>query len=132
MDIEQIKFKDRKFFPGQGTISDKHVIADVWLVRSCDLGINDNLIHTRTHLGHILKPGDTALGYALNDSNINDKNFEILNKDLVPDIILTKKNYINDRTARRRMRTWKLKHMISDKDNMITDNNDYYEFLEVY
>ncbi|XP_061934948.1 60S ribosomal export protein NMD3 isoform X2 [Apis cerana] len=130
MDIEQIKFKDRKFFPGQGTISDKHVIADVWLVRSCDLGINDNLIHTRTHLGHILKPGDTALGYALNDSNINDKNFEILNKDLVPDIILTKKNYINDRTARRRMRTWKLKHMISDKDNMITDNNDYYEFLE--
>lgn len=23
MDIEQIKFKDRKFFPGQGTISDK-------------------------------------------------------------------------------------------------------------
>lgn len=60
--------------------------------------------------------------YALNDSNINDKNFEILNKDLVPDIILTKKNYINDRVARRRMRTWKLKHMLSDKDNMTTDN----------
>lgn len=60
--------------------------------------------------------------YALNDSNINDKNFEILNKDLIPDIILTKKNYTNDRAARRRIRTWKLKHMLSDKDNITTDN----------
>ncbi|XP_050493867.1 60S ribosomal export protein NMD3 isoform X2 [Bombus huntii] len=130
MDIEQIKFKDRKFFPGQGTISNRHVIADVWVVRSCDLGLTENLIHTRTHLGHILKPGDTVLGYALNDSNINDENFEMLNKDVVPDIILTKKNYTQDRAARRRMRDWKLKHMIQDKDNMVTDNNDYYEFLE--
>ncbi|XP_033205528.1 60S ribosomal export protein NMD3 [Bombus vancouverensis nearcticus] len=130
MDIEQIKFKDRKFFPGQGTISNKHVIADVWVVRSCDLGLTENLIHTRTHLGHILKPGDTVLGYALNDSNINDENFEMLNKDVVPDVILTKKNYTQDRAARRRMRDWKLKHMIQDKDNMVTDNNDYYEFLE--
>ncbi|XP_068986917.1 60S ribosomal export protein NMD3 [Bombus flavifrons] len=130
MDIEQIKFKDRKFFPGQGTISNKHVIADVWVVRSCDLGLTENLIHTRTHLGHILKPGDTVLGYALNESNINDENFEMLNKDVVPDVILTKKNYTQDRAARRRMRDWKLKHMIQDKDNMVTDNNDYYEFLE--
>ncbi|XP_076749606.1 60S ribosomal export protein NMD3 [Xylocopa sonorina] len=130
MDIEPIKFKDRKFFPGQGCISNKHVIADVWLVKSCDLGINSNLIHTRTHLGHILKPGDTALGYAINDSNINDENFEMLNKDLVPDVILTKKNYTHDRTARRKMRMWKLKHMLQDKDSMTTDNNDYYEFLE--
>lgn len=60
--------------------------------------------------------------YALNDSNINDTNFEILNKDLIPDIILTKKNYTNDRATRRRIRTWKLKHMLPDKDNMTTDN----------
>ncbi|XP_003704484.1 60S ribosomal export protein NMD3 isoform X1 [Megachile rotundata] len=131
MDIEPIKFKDRKFFPGQGSISSKHIIADVWLVRSCDLGISDNSIHTRTHLGHILKPGDTVLGYALGESNINDENFELLNKDLVPDIILTKKSYLQDKAARRRMRIWKLKHMVQQDDNsMMTDNNDYYEFLE--
>ncbi|CAD1475981.1 unnamed protein product, partial [Heterotrigona itama] len=130
MDIEQIKYKDRKFFPGQGAISHKHVIADVWLVRSSDLGLNENLIHTRTHLGHILKPGDTVLGYALSESNINDENFEMLNKDVIPDVILIKKNYTQDRTARRRMRAWKLKHMIQETDSMDTDNNDYYEFLE--
>ncbi|KOC66748.1 60S ribosomal export protein NMD3 [Habropoda laboriosa] len=130
MDIEPIKLKDRKFFPGQGTISNKHVIADVWLVKSCDLGINDSLIHTRTHLGHILNPGDTVLGYALSDSNINDENFEMLNKELVPDVILIKKNYVHDRTVRHRMRAWKLNHMLKNTDSMATDNNDYYEFLE--
>lgn len=46
----------------------------------------------------------------------------MLNKDVVPDVILTKKNYTQDRAARRRMRDWKLKHMIQDKDNMVTDN----------
>ncbi|XP_054016588.1 60S ribosomal export protein NMD3 [Hylaeus anthracinus] len=130
MDIEPQMFKDRKFFPGQGTISHKHTIADVWLVKSSELGINDNLIHTRTHLGQILKPGDTALGYALNDSNINNENFEMLNKDSVPDVILVKKNYTHDRIARRKMRAWKLKHMINDEDNTTADNNEYYEFLE--
>ncbi|XP_078041318.1 60S ribosomal export protein NMD3 [Augochlora pura] len=130
MDIEPIKLKDRKFFPGQGTISNKHVIADVWLVRSCDLGINENLIHTRTHLGHILKPGDAALGYAISDSNINDNNFEMLNKDLVPDVILTKKSYANDRATRHKLRAWKLRHMVQNGENMNADNADYYEFLE--
>ncbi|KOX68769.1 60S ribosomal export protein NMD3 [Melipona quadrifasciata] len=115
MDIEQIKYKDRKFFPGQGTISHKHVIADVWLVRSSDLGLNENLIHTRTHL----------LVYVLSESNINDENFEMLNKDVIPDVILTKKNYTQDKAARRRMRAWKLKHMIDNKYFIY-----YYEFLE--
>lgn len=62
MDIEPIMDKDRKFFPGQGTVSKKHVLADVWVTRASELGINDNTIHTRTHLGHVLKPGDSVMG----------------------------------------------------------------------
>lgn len=62
MDIEPIMDKDRKTFPGQGAISNKHILADVWVVRASELGINDNTIHARTHLGHVLKPGDSALG----------------------------------------------------------------------
>lgn len=46
----------------------------------------------------------------------------MLNKDVVPDVILTKKNDTQDRAARRRKRAWKLKHMIQDIDNMVTDN----------
>lgn len=56
-------FQDRKTFPGQGAISSKHILADVWVVRASELGLTDNNIHTRTHLGHLLKPGDSVLAY---------------------------------------------------------------------
>ncbi|KAI4459679.1 nonsense-mediated mrna decay protein 3 [Holotrichia oblita] len=62
MDIECIMYKDKKSFPGQGSISTRHVTADIWLVKASELGVNDNTIHTRTHLGHLLKPGDLVLG----------------------------------------------------------------------
>lgn len=113
MDIEVILHKDRNFFPGQGKVSDKHAVSDVWLVRASELGINDNTIHTRTHLGHLLKPGDSVLGYNLEDANINDDNFEKLNKDRVRDVILVKKFY-GDQSGRRNARVWKLKHLNED------------------
>jgi nonsense-mediated mRNA decay protein 3 len=91
MDIDHILDKDRKTFPGQGAVSSKvffyictskheevqvhvepvemnkipilqHVLADVWVVKASELGLSENTIHSRTHLGHILKPGDSALG----------------------------------------------------------------------
>jgi nonsense-mediated mRNA decay protein 3 len=40
----------------------QHVLADVWVVKASELGLTENTVHTRTHLGHILKPGDSALG----------------------------------------------------------------------
>jgi len=130
MDIEPIKYKDRKIFPGQGTISNKHVVADAWLVKASELGINDNPTHTRTHLGHILKPGDSVLGYALKDSNINDTNFEKLSEDLIPDIILVKKFYSHNKAARRKARVWKLKHITDEVTSINTENNEYNEFLD--
>lgn len=62
MDIEPIMDKERKCFPGQGAISNRHVLADIWVVKASELGMNDNTIHTRTHLGHVLKPGDSVMG----------------------------------------------------------------------
>ncbi|KAK2560301.1 60S ribosomal export protein NMD3 [Acropora cervicornis] len=37
--------------------------ADAWVARMQDLGVSDTQYHCRTHLGHLLKTGDTALGY---------------------------------------------------------------------
>lgn len=62
MDIEPVLYKDQIRFPGQGNISTKHVLADVWLVKASEMGINDNHVHSKTHLGHILKVGDSVLG----------------------------------------------------------------------
>lgn len=110
MDCEVILEKDRKFFPGQGKVSQKHVVSDIWLVRASELGVNDNTIHTKTHLGHLLKPGDSVLCYNLEDANINDDNFDKLNKDRVPDLVLVKKFY-SDMHERKNSRIWKLKHL---------------------
>lgn len=90
------------------------MLADVWVVRSCDLGLTTDTIHCRSHLGHVLKPMDTVLGYAVADSNVNDINFDKLPKSSLPDVILIKKNY-PDR-ARHRRRTWKLKRMTTDTE----------------
>lgn len=54
--------QEKKSFPGQGMVSNKHVVADVWVVKASELGLDVSPVHTRTHLGHILKPGDTVLG----------------------------------------------------------------------
>lgn len=129
MDIEPIKEKDKKKFPGQGHVTDKYAIADVWLVKTEDLGLDQNTIHTRTHLGGILKPGDSVLGYALSEVNVNDDNFDKLNADAIPDVMLVKKFYGHDKTARRRARLWKLKHLAVDVD-MNSENNEYNEFLD--
>lgn len=110
MDIEVILSKDRHFFPGQGKVSQKHVVSDIWLTKASELGINENTIHTKTHLGHLLKPGDSVLGYNLEDANINDDHYEKLNKDRIPDIVLVKKFY-GDTGDRRSTRNWKLQHL---------------------
>ena len=111
MDIEIIR--ERKQFPGQGPISFKHVVADVWVVKSSELGINDSTIHTKTHLGHLLKVGDEVLGFDLRDANVNNDDFDKLKVDNIPDVVLVKKHF-GDKDKRRRMRKWKLKRLVEE------------------
>ncbi|XP_050312977.1 60S ribosomal export protein NMD3 [Anthonomus grandis grandis] len=128
MDIEPIMDKDKKQFPGQGTISSRHVLADVWLVRASELGINENTTHARTHLGHVLKPGDSVLGYNIQDSNVNDATFENLDRASIPDVVLVKKHF-GDRASKKRQRIWKLKRMAQEETGSI-DGKDFNEFMD--
>ncbi|XP_041971323.1 60S ribosomal export protein NMD3 [Aricia agestis] len=130
MDIDILKEHEKKSFPGQGIVSNKHVVADVWVVKASELGLDVNPVHTRTHLGHILKPGDTVLGYNLGDSNVNDSNLDKLDQSNIPDVFLVKKHY-GERAARRRARAWKLKHMAEElHDGVSSTNEDYNDFLD--
>ncbi|XP_023210923.1 60S ribosomal export protein NMD3-like, partial [Centruroides sculpturatus] len=130
MNNEFIKDSERSIFAGQGKLSERHVLSDVWVVRSSELGLTNDLIHSRTHMGHLLKPGDTVLGYDIRNSNVNNVNFDKLRKDRVPDVVLVKKVYCNQ-SSRHRKRKWKLKHLSSDMDlDSQSDNKDYTEFLE--
>ena len=54
---------------GSGRESDPHALvvhlADVEVARAVDLGVNDNRYIQRSHLGHILRAGDTVMGFDL-------------------------------------------------------------------
>ena len=96
----------------------QHVLADSWVVRSSDLGRDSNTIHVRTHLGAILKPGDSVMGLDLSNSNVNDANFEKLTMSgqELPEVVLVRKHY-GDSNRRRRKRKWKLKRVAADMND---------------
>ncbi|XP_042897058.1 60S ribosomal export protein NMD3 isoform X2 [Parasteatoda tepidariorum] len=130
MDISLILDSERRTFTGQGPISHKHVLSDAWVVRSSELGVNDTLIHTRTHLGHILKPGDYVLGLDLSTINVNNVDYNKLKKENIPDVVLVKKIY-EDKASRHRRRKWKLKHLEIEADTDTSSiQRDYDDFLE--
>ncbi|XP_076457169.1 60S ribosomal export protein NMD3-like [Babylonia areolata] len=124
MDVEHVADKDR---PHRTPVSHKHLLADVYVARMCDLGVNDHQFHTRSHLGHLLKAGDTVLGYDFTCSNLNHPQFEKLKEERIPDVILVKKVYDQPRRCRRR--NWKLQRMADTMDSESVQK-DYTEFLE--
>lgn len=124
MDVERVAERDR---PHRIPSSTKHLLADVYVARMCDLGVNDQQFHTRCHLGHLLKAGDTVLGYDFTSANLNHPEFEKMKEERVPDVILVKKVF--DRSHRNRRRNWKLRRMADDLDTESAER-DYTEFLE--
>ncbi|KAI1797660.1 NMD3-domain-containing protein [Ganoderma leucocontextum] len=80
-----------------------------------DGGGNNQIYHTRTHLGGILQPGDSAMGYFLTHANFNSDDFAALPAHRVPDVILVKKAYPN-RRKKNRPRAWRLRSMAKEAD----------------
>ncbi|OBZ65533.1 60S ribosomal export protein NMD3 [Grifola frondosa] len=74
----------------------------------------EQIFHTRTHLGGILQPGDTALGYFLTHANFNSDDFAALPAHRVPDIVLVKKTYPN-RRKKTKTRAWKLRSIAKEE-----------------
>ncbi|KAK3885813.1 hypothetical protein Pcinc_010007 [Petrolisthes cinctipes] len=118
---------DVNYFTGQGQISHKHQVAEVWVQRASELG-TDKMIFCRTHLGNLLNPGDTVLGFELGQSNVSDTNIDAMNQDHLPDVVLVRKIYA-DKATRNRKRRWKLRHLGVDEDAS-SQNRDYTDFLE--
>lgn len=74
----------------------KYSLADVWIVKTSELGSNDNEIHCRTHLGNLVNPGDSVLGFDLANANLNNAELEQFQSDQgdrMPDVIILKKHY---------------------------------------
>lgn len=113
-----------------GHYSEKHTLADVWVVKSSELGITDP-IHCKTHLGHLLKPLDEVLAFDLKNSNINDSHFDKMQEksnSTEIDVIIIKKFY-GSRAERKMQRAWKLRRMAIDEQSD-GNNGDFEEFIE--
>lgn len=100
--------------------SNRYVLSDAQVIRQSDLGRNDIIFHTRTHLKYI-NTGDIVLGYDLTSANYNHQEYDTLDHSMIPDVILVKKNYED----KRKSRNWKLHHLKKDDDtdSIMTDDN---------
>jgi nonsense-mediated mRNA decay protein 3 len=113
----------------------KYVLADAQVARVSDFGSNDTMFSIRTHLGHLLKPGDHALGYDLYGANTNDMELDRY-KGYIPEVVLIKKSYEEKRQKKRgKARPWKLKSLnmeVDDKIKVDEDKRDaeYEHFLK--
>lgn len=130
MDIDILQDNAKKSVSIQEQKPFRHQLCDIWLVRASQLGINDCSVHTRTHLGYLLNVGDSVMGYSMKEANINESEFDKLNSDQIPDIILVRK--CHDRQVRNKQRLWKLKHLTYGPvdERIVKDKLDFIEDLE--
>jgi len=77
---------------GHGFVSTKHQLSHVWVTRSCEVGVQDAPVYSvRTHLGKILRIGDSVMGYDLMNTNVNSPLFDKMPEQDRPDVILVRK-----------------------------------------
>lgn len=115
--------------------NNKFTLANVEVCRGGDF---DNSIITRSHLGHILRPGDHVVGYDLSHTNVNHQEWDRLveaNASNLPDVVLVKKSYPN-RRRKTRTRNWKLGRLAKVADDSVLKDKgkdrsevDYEMFL---
>jgi len=98
----------------------KMALADIEVARQADFGVNDNRMIVRSHLGAVLKPGHTALGYDLRSCNLNGIDMESVEAQIA-DIILVRKLYKRNRGKKRQ---WELRRLKRDKEEGVEDIDD--------
>lgn len=107
-----------------GKVVGKYALADCVVCRGHDM---NRSFTVRTHLGGILHPGDSALGYFTEAANFNSPMWDEIPDHRRPDVVLVKKYYPNRTKAKNRV--WKLKRM-ANEHNVEQDTNIDAEKVE--
>ena len=82
-------------------------LADVEVARVSDFGVNDTTFRCVSHLGHLLKSGDTVLGYQVAAAGCREDSTAVIKGEL-PDIMLVRKKYPKRGPTKR---IWKLRSL---------------------
>ncbi|KAL9660457.1 hypothetical protein QQ045_025272 [Rhodiola kirilowii] len=90
-----------------------YALAHAEVARVSDFGRSNNAhFHITTHLGHLLNPGDYALGYDLDGANLNDMELDKYKGLDLPYAVLIRKSYEEKRRqTKAKPRQWKLKNL---------------------
>jgi len=116
MDIEPI-----------GPQKGRWLLAEATVAKASDLGRNDKTYYTRTHLGNVIHPGDSVMGYMLTGTNFNNTQFEALEESntyssQIPDVLLVKKFYARKKKSKNR--NWRLKRMTREEGDLLPKKAD--------
>ncbi|CAD5212336.1 unnamed protein product [Bursaphelenchus xylophilus] len=126
--VEVENVNEIKRSKGHGHVSHKHQLVELFVCRANEVGEPEaHLYSTKSHLGKMLKPGDTVMGYDLLNTNVNNPTFDNMKDHEKPDCILVRKCY--DRELRHRKRNWKLKRLIDQGDSASVEN-EFQRFIE--
>lgn len=119
--VPVVHYKDRVLYDkfNSDRATNKFKLVQVEVVRASDFGVNDTKYVVNSHLGRILKVGDSVLGYDLTRKNLNidenDPDFSHIKQEDLPEIVLVKKHYpLYRRRLRQQKRNWKLKKLAMD------------------
>ncbi|KAF2458930.1 nonsense-mediated mRNA decay protein 3 [Lineolata rhizophorae] len=118
LDVEPVRLAPNAAQPNAAAVgAAKFLPALATVAKASDLGVNDTTYDVCTHLGALLKPGDSALGYHLANSNFNSDELAAVeaHRSLsaqLPDVVLVKKHYARKKKGGgRQRRNWKLRRM---------------------
>jgi nonsense-mediated mRNA decay protein 3 len=104
----------------------RNFLAEATVSRASDMA-NDSTYYTRTHLGGILHPGDSVMGYHMTGANFNNPLFDKLEESklssTIPDVILVKKHYTRSQKAKSK-RNWRVKRMAREESEMLPRKQD--------
>jgi len=90
------KDETEKLYEGPKSGVSKYALADVEVARESDFGVNDETFRCVTHLGNLLQPGDTCLGYDIPSTVLSSESEWSMENAfnssfVIPDIVLVRK-----------------------------------------
>lgn len=104
-----------------GVENGKFIQANATVRRAADFGVNDTEFVVRTHMGAVLNPGDSAMGYYITGTNFNSPELEAIEeskqyKNTIQDVVLVKKVYPSRK--KNKNRNWRLRRMEREEGEM--------------
>jgi nonsense-mediated mRNA decay protein 3 len=110
---------ERNVSKKSATRRNKAKLAALTVAKEDDLGINDVQIEERSHVGYLMKSGDTAVGYDLTDVQfVDDEAEEARAAGKFPDVIILRKLYggvATNEVDAAKQRMFKLQRLDADK-----------------